>query len=66
MMDPGHDTDLKVATDVRMLTGVWVGGIGMGQTLRDGRVRPTGPTRSKRDTATWLGGNDFADIRPAV
>jgi len=66
MKDPGHDVDLKVVTDVRTLTGVWMGDIGLGQALRDGRIRLAGPTPLKRDIATWLGRNYFADIGPAV
>jgi len=65
MKDPGHDIDLEILTDVRTLTGVWMGDIGLGQALRDGRIRLTGSTRLKRDISTWLGKNYFSDIKPA-
>jgi len=53
--DPGHEIDLEIVTDVRTLTGVWMGDIGLGQALRDRRIRLSGPTRLKRDISTWLG-----------
>lgn len=65
MKDPGHPVDLTVTTDVRTLTAVWMGDIGLGQALRDHRIRLDGPTPLKRDIATWLGRNYFADIAPA-
>lgn len=65
MKDPGHDVDLEVLTDVRTLTGVWMGDIGLGQALRDHRIRLVGQTQLKRDISTWLGKNYFSDIKPA-
>jgi hypothetical protein len=65
MKDPGYDVDLEVLTDLRTLTAVWMGDVGLGQTLRDRRIRLTGRTRLKRDIATWLGTNYFADVKPA-
>ncbi|MDH3660628.1 MAG: helix-turn-helix transcriptional regulator [Alphaproteobacteria bacterium] len=65
MKDSGHDIDLELLTDVRTLTGVWMGDIGLGQALRDRRIRLTGPTRLKRDISTWLRRNYFADIEAA-
>ncbi len=65
MKDPGHSIDLKIVTDVRTLTGVWMGDLGLGQALRDRRIRLTGDDWFKRDISTWLGSNYFADIPPA-
>lgn len=65
MKDPGHPVDLTVDSDLRTLTAVWMGDIGLGQALRDQRIRLDGPTPLKRDIATWLGRNYFADIAPA-
>jgi hypothetical protein len=42
-----------------------MGDIGLGQALRDGRIRLSGTTALKRDISTWLGKNYFADIKPA-
>ncbi len=65
MKDPGHEIDLTILTDLRTLTGVWMGDFGLGQTLRERRIRVTGQPRLKRDISTWLGRNYFADIPPA-
>ena len=65
MKDPGHEIDLKLTTNVRTLAGVWMGDIALGQTLRDRRIRLTGNDQLKRDIATWLGSNYFADIPSA-
>ena len=65
MKDPGYDVDLEVLTDVRTLTGVWMGDIGLGQALRDHRIRLSGKTKLKQDISTWLGRNYFADVNPA-
>ncbi len=65
MKDPGYDTDLELRTDVRTLTGVWMGDIALGQALRNARIRLTGPARLKKDISTWLGRNYFSDIKSA-
>jgi DNA-binding HxlR family transcriptional regulator len=64
MKDPGHEIDLQVLTDVKTLTGVWMGDFGLGQALRDGRITLVGPARLKRDISNWLGTNYFAGIKP--
>jgi DNA-binding HxlR family transcriptional regulator len=66
MKDPVYDVDLNVLTDIRTLTGVWMGDIGLGQALRDRRIRLSGQPQLKRDISTWLGRNYFADINPAT
>jgi DNA-binding HxlR family transcriptional regulator len=66
MKDPGHEVDLQVITDVRTLTGIWMGDIGLGQAIRAKQLRTTGPARLKRDISTWLGKNYFAGVAPAV
>ena len=65
MKDPGYDIDLEIVTDVRTLTGVWMGEFSLGQALRDHRIRLTGQAKLKRDISTWLGRNYFADIKAA-
>jgi hypothetical protein len=65
MKNPGYDVDLELRTDVRTLTAVWMGDIGLGQALRDNRIRLSGPTPLKRDISAWLGMNYFAGIKPA-
>lgn len=65
MKDPGHDVDLSITTDIRTLTSVWMGDTALGQVLRDHRIRLSGSGGLKRDIATWLGRNYFADVPPA-
>jgi len=66
MKDPGHEVDLQVLTDVRSLTGIWMGDLGLGEAIRKRLLRMTGSDKLKRDIATWLGTNYFSDIRPAI
>ncbi len=66
MKDPGHEVDLHLITDVRTLTGIWMGDIGLGQAIRSNLLRVTGSPRLKRDISTWLGTNFFAGIKPVV
>ncbi len=65
MKDPGYQIDLELLTDVRTLTGVWMGDVDLGQALRDRRIRLSGAPELMRDIGTWLGRNYFADIPPA-
>jgi len=62
MKDPGHEIDLKLVTDVRTLTAVWMGDIGLGQAIRSKQIKLAGPPKLKRDISTWLGTNYFADV----
>jgi DNA-binding HxlR family transcriptional regulator len=66
MKDPGHEIDLAITTDVRTLTGIWMGDIELGQALRDYRMRLDGDADLRRDISTWLGRNYFADVPPAT
>ena len=66
MKDPGHEVDLRLLTDVRTLTGIWMGDIALGNALRTRRLRLTGASKLKRDIGKWLGANYFASIEPAV
>lgn len=63
--DPGHSVDLKVLTDLRTLTGVWMGDFKLGEALRDRRIRLTGDETLQQDIAKWLGQNYFAEVPPA-
>ena len=64
--DPGHEVDLQVITDVKTLTGIWMGDIGLSQAIRTRRLRMMGPGTLKRHISTWLGTNYFADVKPAA
>ena len=66
MKDPGHEVDLQLLTDVRTLTGIWMGDTTLGQAIRSRLLRLTGPAKLKRDISKWLGTNYFASVEPAV
>jgi DNA-binding HxlR family transcriptional regulator len=63
MKDPGYDVDLQVTTDVRTLTGIWMGDIGLGDALRAKQLRVVGPQKMRQDISRWLGTNYFADVK---
>jgi DNA-binding HxlR family transcriptional regulator len=52
MNDPGHEVDLQLVTDVRTLTAVWMGDVGLGQAIRSGQLKLSGPAKLKRDIST--------------
>lgn len=65
LKDPGHDVDLHIETDLKTLTGVWMGDVSLGQALRSRSIAVTGASDLKRSMSTWLGTNYFADVKPA-
>jgi DNA-binding HxlR family transcriptional regulator len=65
MKDPGHEIDLQVSTDLKTLTGIWLGEISYNKAIRGNRLTMTGPVQLKRDISKWLGTNYFSDIKPA-
>jgi hypothetical protein len=65
MKDPGHDIDLHLLTDVKTLTGIWMGDISITKAIRNRLLTMSGSTRLRRDIRTWLGTNYFADFKPA-
>lgn len=65
LKDPGHDVDLHVLTDLKTLTGVWMGDLSLGQALRNKLITVTGDQAMKRNMSAWLGTNYYADVKPA-
>lgn len=67
LTDPGHEVDVRVRTDVRTLTEVWMGDLAIGAALRAGDLRLEGPARLQRRFPAWLGLSTFGDVeRPAA
>ncbi|HSS64191.1 MAG TPA: helix-turn-helix domain-containing protein [Gammaproteobacteria bacterium] len=64
--DPGYEVDLHILTDVKTLTGIWMGEIDLGPAIRRKLLQTFGPARLERDISKWLGRNYFADVKPAV
>ena len=65
MKDPGHEIDLHIVTDVKTLTGVWMGDLTLNQAIRKKLLMASGSAALKRDMSAWLGRNHFADVKPA-
>jgi DNA-binding HxlR family transcriptional regulator len=66
MKDPGHDIDLHVLTDLKTLTRVWMGDIGLALAQRKGLLEVSGSPDLKRNISGWLGTSYYADVRPAT
>jgi DNA-binding HxlR family transcriptional regulator len=53
-VDPGHDVDLFITTDLRTMTAVWMGYERMAKAAADGRLTLTGDAAIARSVQTWL------------
>lgn len=60
--DPGHEEDLYVRSDVRTLTEVWLGDVGLVRALKEENIWVGGPSKLKRQFPEWLGLSMFAGI----
>jgi DNA-binding HxlR family transcriptional regulator len=59
-VDPGHDVDLYVVTDLRTMTAIWMGVDRVSAARADGRLLLTGERRLADSMQTWLGLSPFA------
>lgn len=59
-VDPGHDIDLRVSTDVKTMTGIWMGLETVAQAARENRMSLDGETRIAERMQDWLGLSPFA------
>lgn len=60
MIDPGHDVDLYVVTDLRTMTAIWMGITTVRETRDSGRLRLTGMPELASRMEQWLGLSPFA------
>lgn len=58
MVDPGFEVDLYVSTDLRTMTGIWMGLTTVAK--ERGRLTLDGDQRLARKMQTWLGLSPFA------
>ncbi|HET8727098.1 MAG TPA: helix-turn-helix domain-containing protein [Alphaproteobacteria bacterium] len=65
-VDPGHEVDLYVVTDLRTMTAIWMGLARIGQEIERGRVEVTGNARLARSMQVWLGFSPFATEQKRV
>lgn len=67
LKDPGFETDLIVGADLRGLTRVWLGDIGLTQAVRAGLVTLEGPRNLVGAFPAWLRLSGFAGVqRPSL
>lgn len=59
-VDPGHDVDLYVVTDLRSMTAIWMGQDSIKQALASRRMTLTGDRKLAGEMQTWLGLSIFA------
>lgn len=65
LKDPGYQIELHIFTDVKTLTGIWMGDLSLGQALRERLLTVTGKDDLKKGMPVWLGTNYYADVKPA-
>lgn len=65
-VDPGFDVDLYLSTDLRTMTEVWMGYIGMAQAKKEGRLTATGSRQLEASMTSWLSLSPFAKIEKRV
>ncbi len=64
LKDQGYEVNLKIATDLKTLTAVWMGDSTIMKELREKSVLVSGSSYLKKNIAVWLGTNYYADVKP--
>ena len=64
-VDPGHEVDLYVSTDLRTMTAIWMGMENVRTAVQDKRLLLTGDKTIAATMQTWLGLSPFARARNA-
>lgn len=65
-IDPGHDVDLYVSSDLKTMTAIWMGLDTVRKAVGDGRVELVGDKLLASSMQTWLGLSPFAKERKIV
>lgn len=65
-IDPGHDVDLYVTSDLRALTAVWMGLMPLDAALKSEQVRILGEPKLVQALPTWLKLSSFATVERMV
>jgi DNA-binding HxlR family transcriptional regulator len=67
MKDPGFDVDLFVVSDLRTLTQVWLGDLGVNEALASDRIELEGDRDLRRSFARWFALSPLAGVaRPGA
>ena len=62
-VDPGHEIDLCVSSDLKTMTAIWMGLETVSKAVRDRHVRFSGDKRLAATMQSWLGLSPFAKER---
>lgn len=65
-IDPGYDVDLYVSSDLRTMTGIWMGLDTVPNALRECRIELVGDQSLAKNMQAWLGFSPFAKERKMV
>ena len=65
-VDPGHDVDLYVTTDLRTLTSVWMGYKSIERARDDDAMIITGNRQLEGNVRSWLKLSPFAPVKKLV
>ena len=60
--DPGHDIDVTVKVDLRVMTQIWLGDVAWSEAIRSGSMDVEGPDRLRRALPRWLKLSPFASV----
>jgi DNA-binding HxlR family transcriptional regulator len=65
-IDPGHDVDLYVVSDLRTMTAIWMGIVTVSQAIKDGKLELSGAPELQSKMEAWLGLSPFAQVEKRV
>ena len=65
-VDPGHDVDLYVQSDLRTMTAIWMGLDTVRKALTEGRMELVGDKQLASNMQIWLGLSPFAKEKKIV
>ncbi len=63
--NPGHEDDLTITTNARILNEVWAGDVRLEDAIGGGRFELKGSSVLTQSISAWLRRGMFADVRPA-
>lgn len=66
LIDPGHEPNLYVTTDVRTMVGIWMGDQSYGTALQSQALKIEGPADLRKRLPSWLQLSTFAEIERRV
>lgn len=65
-VDPGHEVDVHLQSDLKTMVRVWMGWRDLGAALRDGGIVATGPSALLSNMREWLGLSGLAGMPKRV